>query len=275
MDNNLYSFALKNTLDEIRNLCPQVSNAFVFTEDGEITAAYESTPEEKIVRVIDAFEDMIDNPETMGGIDTMTIEGSKGGVNVSHVGHHYFVTSTSENADKNYVNTLTRTIVTTVLKLLDKISPAPLKNNPAETGASPETFIEHEESAEQPVPTPIVKEAEEPRPIRNEYARHEPTANQFMVENIEGLLVPADTVRVDRETLLQWQSLYEDQKIKEVEVETFPGQSTRCKIKPIKDSKQEGKGIIQMPQRIQQTLEVRKGELVKVKPIVEHEGDEP
>jgi aspartate carbamoyltransferase regulatory subunit len=69
--------------------------------------------------------------------------------------------------------------------------------------------------------------------------------------------------------LLQWQELYEDRKIEEAEIETFGGQSTRVKIKPIKDSKFEGKGIVQMPEKIQNALEIRKGELVRVKPVIE------
>jgi aspartate carbamoyltransferase regulatory subunit len=69
--------------------------------------------------------------------------------------------------------------------------------------------------------------------------------------------------------LLQWQELYEGRKIEEVELETFCGQSTRVKVKPIKDSKFEGKGIVQMPEKIQNALEIRKGELIRVKPVIE------
>jgi len=127
MDNDLYSFALKNTLDEIRNLCPDLSNTFMFKEDGKITAADESTPQKNIVRAIDAFEDLLEKAEAMGGIELITIEGSEGGVNVSHMTNYYFVTVTSESADKNYLNMIARVLVTTVLKLVDKISPAPLK----------------------------------------------------------------------------------------------------------------------------------------------------
>jgi len=270
MDDDLYSFALKNTLDEIRNVCPDITNAFVFRENGEITAADENTPQQNIVRIIDDFEGLLEKAEAMGGIEQITIEGSKGGVNVSHVNDRYFVTITAENADKNYVNTISRVLFTTVLKLLDKISPAPLKNNPPETVTEPEPLIKKEEHAERISSHTETKEPEAPQqPAKPETTHAEPTANQFMVEDIQGLLVKADTVRVDEETLMQWQELYDYRRIEEVEIETFRGQSTRCKIKPIKDLKHEGKGIVQMPQRIQQLLEIRKGELVKVKPIVE------
>jgi hypothetical protein len=99
--------------------------------------------------------------------------------------------------------------------------------------------------------------------------RPEPPENQLIIENLGGLLVPSDTVRIDRETIAQWEELHDGTKIDEVEVETFDGNMTHCKIKPIKDSKYEGKGIIRMPDKIQLKLDIKKGELVKVRPILE------
>jgi hypothetical protein len=267
MSSDLHSFALKNTLDEIRNLCPDITSAFMFREDGEITAADENTPEKTIVRIINAFEGVLEKAEAMGGIELITIEGSKGGVNVSHVNDHYFVTVTPESADKNYVNTISRVLVSTVLKLVDKISPAPLKNNPPETVAGPEASVKNEEDlAEQPREEPETEDSNQS--VKPEPTYPEPEASQLMVEDLKGLLVGADTARVDKEILQQWQELYEHGRIEEVEIETFGGQSARCKIKPIKDSDREGKGIVQIPQKIQRALEVKKGELVKVRPIV-------
>jgi hypothetical protein len=97
----------------------------------------------------------------------------------------------------------------------------------------------------------------------------EPPVNQLIVENLGGLLVPSDTVRIDSEMLSQWAELSEDTKIEKVEVETFDGKTTRCKVKPIKDSKYKGKGIIRTPEKIRLNLEVKKGELVRVKPVVD------
>jgi predicted regulator of Ras-like GTPase activity (Roadblock/LC7/MglB family) len=285
MDDELYSFALKNTLDEIRNLCPDITNAFMFKEDGEIIASDEITPQQSIVHVIDDFDRLLEKAETMGGIEQITIEGSKGRVNVSHMNNNYLVTITSQSADKNYVNMISRVLFKTVVKLLDKISPAALRNNLTEPEPELQTVIEKNaetteqndnepeikeaEASEQPSNEPEIKEAEPAEPsTKPEAACAETMANQFMVEDLQGLLVKADTVRVDEATLQQWQQLCDDQRIEEVEIETFTGQSMRVKIKPIKDQKQEGKGIVQMPQKIQQMLEIRKGELVKLKPII-------
>jgi hypothetical protein len=69
--------------------------------------------------------------------------------------------------------------------------------------------------------------------------------------------------------LSQWEKLYEGNKIEQVEIGTFDGKTMQCKVKAIKDSKYEGKGIIQMPEKVQLALEIKKGELVRAKPIIE------
>ena len=97
----------------------------------------------------------------------------------------------------------------------------------------------------------------------------EPPVTQFIVENLGGLLVPSDTVRIDNAVIAQWKELYGDKKIEEADLETLNGKTGRFKFKSIKDSKHEGKGIIQMPEKIQLTLETAKGELVMVKPVIE------
>jgi len=82
-------------------------------------------------------------------------------------------------------------------------------------------------------------------------------------------LIKSDTVRIDNSVISRWNDLYGDKTIQEVYLEALDGKTTRCKFKPIKDSKYEGKGVIQMPEKIQAALETSKGELVMVKPVVE------
>jgi len=123
---------------------------------------------------------------------------------------------------------------------------------------------EVKEAAEEPAEETVEKEFEEtvkPK-IDTERLTPEPSGDQFVVENL-GMLYASwsDTVRIDRETLSGW-----GRKIKEVEIETADGKRTRCKVKPREDSK---KGIIQIPDKMQLSLEIMKGEHVKVKPITE------
>ena len=93
-----------------------------------------------------------------------------------------------------------------------------------------------------------------------------------MVENLKGFgfLGSSDTVRIDPAVIQQWNELYEDKKIEELIIEdTVTGTTLRCKFKPIKDSKFEDKGIIQIPEKVQLTLQTRKGALVVIKPVIE------
>jgi hypothetical protein len=273
MDDEVYSFALKNTLNEIRNVCPDITNTFMFREDGELIAGDESTSQKAMSQVVNAFDSILEKAESIGGIEGITLQSSNGRIRVSHVNDLYLVTVTSKNADINYVNTVTRVLVPTVLKLLEKINPASLKNSQPTPEIEPRIPIVRkfkdleEELAEEDV-TEESEETKEPE-ITPEPMFPEPPVNQLIVENLGGLLVPSDTVRIDSEIISQWEGLYEGKKIEEVEIGTFDGKTTRCKLKPIKGSKYEGKGIIQMPERIQLDLEIKKGELVKVKPIVE------
>jgi len=275
MDDEVYSFALKNTLNEVRNICPDITNTFMFKEDGEIIVGDENTPEKTIVRVIDAFDTIMEKAEAIGDVEGITLEGDKGRLNVLHMNELYLAIVTSRKADINYVNTVTRVLIPTVLKLLDKISsPTPRKNNPPLTKREIKTAIveedeetskEFEETATEEVEETIKPEIKsEPEP-----SLPEPPVNQLIVENLGGLLVPSDTVRIDNKILSEWEELYEGKRIEEVEIETIDGKTTRCKVKTIKESKYEGKGIMQMPEKIQLALEIKKGELVRVKPIVE------
>jgi hypothetical protein len=273
MDNEVYSFALKNTLDEIQKICPDIKNAFVLTENCELIAADENTPEETVSHAIEALKDLLEKAEAIGGGEDINIEGLNGRVNVSRIEEIYLVTVTSRKADLNHVNTVTRVLVPTVLKLLEKLAPTPLKKNPPKLETEPEKPPSEsvEEPIEQHIEEPEMDTAEEsPEPQDEpESIRPEPPVNQFIVEDMKGLLAPSDTVRIDSETIEQWDELYEDMIIEEAEIGTFSGKSIRCKVKPIKDSKIVGQGKIQIPGKLQLALEIKKGELVRVKPVVE------
>jgi predicted regulator of Ras-like GTPase activity (Roadblock/LC7/MglB family) len=276
MDDEVYSFALKNALNEIRNVCPDITNAFMFREDGEIIAGDENTPEKTMVHVVDAFDGLLEKADAIGGVECITIEGTNGRVNVSCVQDVYLVTVTSRKADINYVNTIIRVLIPTVLRLLEKICPTPLKNNSPVTETKSASRIRTVKEFEKPEPMmepaeEITKEEpEETLPeTKPEPLLSEPPVNQLIVENLGGLLVPSDTVRIDSEILSQWENLYEGKKIEEVEIGTFDGKTLRCKVRSIKDSKYEGKGMIQLPEKVQLALEIKKGELVRAKPIIE------
>jgi len=90
-------------------------------------------------------------------------------------------------------------------------------------------------------------------------------SKQFIVDTLSGFFV-GDSVEVDLEVLKQWSELLNRKSVGEVEIESFNGKATQCRVKEINDPKLKGKGIIRIPEKICKTLEVKKGELVRVKP---------
>jgi hypothetical protein len=309
MSNEVYAFALKSTLNEIQNACPDVTSNFIF-KDGKILAKDNTTKEETATQTIEAFDAITERTDTIGDLETITIQSAEGKINIANINDFHLTTVSSKEADEKYLNTLTRILIPIVIKLVEKISPASTDNEtittlepePEEDDANDEEEIveetaeeaednqkyqpyeqayEEEETAtteldeetEQAEPDEEPEETEqqyEPEPeIDDEPLLPEPPVTQLIVENLGGLLVPSDTVRVDQEVIKHWNQLYGDNKISEVEVEALNGKTTRCKFKQIKKSKDSGKGIIKMPEKIQLTLETTPGELVTVKPIVE------
>jgi len=269
----VYSFALKTTLDEIQKVCPDIKNAFVLTKDRELLARDEETPEKTITRAVNAFEEMLEKAKAIGGVEDVVIEGTQGRLNVSRLGEVYLVTVTSKQADLEYVNTVTHVLVPTVLRVLEKFSPSPLNKN------SPTPNVEPEEPAVERDEEPETKNVEEPETDKHE-EKLEPSeksesilpetpVNQLIVEDLKGLFAHSDTIRVDTNIMEEWNRLYEGRTIEEADIETFGGKSARCKVKPIKESKLDGQGKIMIPNKVQLNLDVKKGELVKVKPAVE------
>jgi hypothetical protein len=259
MDSEVYAFALKNTLDEIQKACPEIKNAFVLDQNHTIIARDENTTEETLSQAVEALNEMFGKADAIGGVDDLTIEGINGRMNVSRMDEIFLVTVTSRKANLDYVNTVTHVLVPTVLKLIEKLNPGPLKNN----------LIEPEQKLETEPENSTVEQAETPHEESMEKIVAEPPANQFLVEEMKGLLSPSDTVRIDNSVIEKWNEFYQDKTIEEADVETFGGKSVRCKVKPIKNAKLEGQGKVQIPGKMQLVLDIKKGELVRVKPVVE------
>jgi predicted regulator of Ras-like GTPase activity (Roadblock/LC7/MglB family) len=280
MNNNVYAFALKSTLDEIQSACPDVSNTFIF-KDGKILAKGETTDENTANLTINAFNSITERADSLGSLETVTIQGANGRVSITCMNDFYLTTVLSKKADEKYVNTLTRVLIPTVVKLVEKIHPTsaddatltvepePAEEEAAEEDAESAEADENEPAEEEETATTETPEEQETPEVDDEPLLPEPPVTQLIIENLGGLLVPSDTVRIDKAVITQWNDLYGDKKLEEVDLETLNGKTTRCKFKHIKDSKHKEKGIIQMPEKIQLTLEVAKGELVMVKPVVE------
>jgi predicted regulator of Ras-like GTPase activity (Roadblock/LC7/MglB family) len=287
MYDEAHSTALKNALTEIRNICPDIQTSFLFDKEGTIIAGDNESAEVPSEKTMSAMEGIFDKTVTIGGLEALVINGDNGRVHISCVNDMYFAMVTSKNADMTYVQTVSRVLIPTVIKLLDNIA-TPIAPTQLKLPSSKSSFVdlprrfkqdEVEEATEEQAieeaneeTSQVENELEEPHKLEMPPDRELPEpANQLIVDTLGGLLVRGDTVQIDTEILNQWSEYYNGAQINEVEIASFNGNSTVCKVKPIKDSKMEGKGIIRIPERACQDLDVKKGELVKVKPLLEEE----
>lgn len=269
--------AVQSLLNEIKNVSPVVSNTFLFNFDGEIVATDEGTSSLTGHHAAKTFKALDEKADVIGGLESVTFYGSNSRMSLSRTNDSYLATVASRESDPMMAETLARILVPTVLRVIDNFQVAPEQELAPEVEApmiltgSAEPIEESSESVvEKPESAGSSTEAEQPESeLEYEPSPTEPSATQFIVEHIGGLLVSSDTVRIDGNVISQWKEQYEDREISEVNVETLSGETTRCKFKPIKDSKLEGKGLIQMPQKIQSMLQTGQGELVMVKPAIE------
>jgi hypothetical protein len=277
MSNELEVFALTNTLAEIKHLCPDVSNAFIFIDDGTLVAMDKNTDTQTATRTAKVIDALSKRAKTIGGLESAAFYSGSNRVNVFRVNEYYLTMVGSEEPDEKTAKALARILIPTVLKLTDRIRDVPKKTKSRTekldiyTEIIPDvddtgTDIEADEIAEGE--TEPFEEPPEPEPDPDPLLP-DPPVTQFMVENLGGLRFASDIVRIDRGVIQQWKDLYEDRVILEVELETLNGGTTRCRFKPLRGSKNEGKGIIQLPQKLQRKLQISKGELIMIKPVIE------
>jgi len=256
MNEEAYNVALKTTLEEIKNVCQDIRWAFILTKNGAIYAEDDQANNAATEKAANSLQTLVEKASAVGGLDNLLIDGKDGNICVSCIDDMYLVTATSKNADIAYLRNITGVIFPTVLKLLDNIvaGPTPLKpepSHPKEKVKVPE--LDSEETPEEPVSAPSVPSV---------------PSQQLIVDKFSGLMVKADTVQVDQDVLDRWAALLNGKDIGEVVIESFAGKTVQCKVKKIGDSKLEGRGLIRIPEKACQSLEVRKGELVRVKPVI-------
>jgi hypothetical protein len=267
--------ALKTTLNEIRNVCPQVSNTFIFGKEKNLIARDEGTDKINIASVIKSFDALNEKSIKAGGIESVTFQGTKKQITITRVNNFYFAAVSSRETDEKTLKLVTRVLVPTVLKAVETIQPEIVNAQAERTEPSVSNGIFGEKVGEtEKLRAYFVEKASATASTEAEPYLPEPPISQFLVENLSGgfgnLLNSADAVRVDSAVIARWKSLYGDRKIEEVQVEeAHNGKRLRCKFRPIKEQKFNGKGIIQIPEKMQTTLQTKKGALVMVKPIIE------
>lgn len=272
------SLTLQAAVSEIKNFSPDISCAFIFRKGGEIIAQDDTTRQETIMSAIKVFNKMIKHMDAVGGLESLTVTGEKSQICFTAcMADYYLVTVSSKSADEKVVYALNRVLIPTIIKLLSqqrenretqpaekpqpekpKTGKKAAKAEQAKPKAEPETVKQTIQAPKEEVPAAI---------IDSEPLLPKPPVHQLMVEKLSGLFVTPDTVRIDSEVLASWSDLYEGKIIERVSIENLKLKTVKCRFKPIKEENHT-KGIIQVPERIMSILEVSKGELVMVKPVI-------
>jgi len=260
MDEELYSFALNNALTEIRNLCPEVKCSFVFDREGKTLAEDSKSTSYSIQEIIKGVKDIIEKSKVIGGLDSVTVEAEKGRVKISRANDNaYLAIAIEKGADLKLLETVSRVLIPTILKLLGKLPPTPIKKAEEKT-VTEKTKPEVKAPKDEILENEKVKPEISPIPV-----------NQLIVDTFGGFLVRTDTVKIDKEILSRWSEVLDGKSINSVEIETFEGKTVQCKAKPLKDSKLVGKGIIMIPEKLCKRLDIKKGELVRIRPSIPQE----
>jgi hypothetical protein len=242
-------FELRIALNEIKNTCPGISNMFVLNKNKQVIAQDQNTQEEPINCAAETLAALVKRAGIAGGVDSLTFQGAEKRINFTRCDNNCFVTLASNDTDEKTLTQLIRVLVPSMRRLSQQV----VSSHEAKIAAS-----------SKPKPVPQIK----PQPSTSE-----PSVTEFLVENLAGLSIISgspDTIRVDRALVGQWRELYGDKKIEEAVVEeASTGKKVQCRFEPIKDSKLEGQGVVQVPLRIQKSLGIKKGATVLVRPVVE------
>lgn len=255
-----YSLALKTVLDETRNLNQNVE-AFVFKQNGEVIAQNSEANPKTIQETIQFFNETASHVDAVGGFENLTVRGSNGQVNFTACMNGFYLATVSLGiADEKILFAYNRVLVPVIIKVVHEL----IKNGDLKDTSEAAKAALDEPKQEAATQEPVFVEPKMVEPVLPDAPVH-----QFMVEKIGGLLVASDTVRVDGGVIEGWSQLFPGKLIEQVTVESLKMKMVKCKFKPVKESRNPVKGIVQVPEKIMQALEVSKGELVMVKPVIE------
>jgi len=237
MNRDPYAIALNSALTEIKKAYPDITHSFIFTKNGTIITGDQETDEKTMNNVLESFENLKEKTKTIGNLKSFSITAKNGKLTLSNINDMHLLLATSKNADKNHIYAITHVIIPTILKTLETFAPTPLQVTPQK---------------------------------------------KLVVDTLSGFFA-GDSVQIDVEILNDWtknndprsrvkaaitgeQNMQES--IDQVHIETFGGNSTLCKVKEINDQNLKGKNMIRIPEKLCRTLDINKGDLVKVKPAL-------
>jgi hypothetical protein len=254
MSTEARAFALRNALNEIKNVCPDVSNTFIFRENGEIIAEDENTNQTTINDAQETFRDLIEKTKVIGEIESVTFKGENARANITRFRDFYVANVASNKVDEKTVTNLSCVMIPTLLRLVQEIYPA--------SNITKENVQKPEETLTTP-----------------EISVPEPQTCQLTVEHLGfgSFLKDSNVALIDNALIGQWNEIYGDNQITKVSLENpINAKSLICQFKSFKESKYEGKGVIQLSEKTQLALKVERGAQIVVKPVIgQSEGETP
>ena len=237
MNRDPYAIALNNALTEIKKVYPGINHSFLFTKNGSIITGDQETDTKTMNNMLESFQTLKEKAKVIGNLKSFSINGKNGKLMLSNINDMYLVLATSKNMDKTHIYSITHVILPTILKTLETFA---------------HTHLQF------------------------------PSPKNLVVDTLSGFFA-GDSVQIDVETLLDWTKntdpparvkavLAGEQNTQEiidhVRIETFGGNSIICKVKEINDQTLKGKNMIRIPEKVCNTLEIKKGDIVKVKPLL-------
>jgi hypothetical protein len=119
-----YNSAFQTMVDELQKLNPDIKRAIIFKYHGTILAKDKDTTEQSANKFIQMFNEIEDKTQKIGGLQSLTVFGTKREISVSNVNGMYLTTIYTKQADKRTIELLTKVLVPTVVKFLDQLAPS-------------------------------------------------------------------------------------------------------------------------------------------------------
>jgi hypothetical protein len=252
MENKTSTLALKTAINEIKNSSPSISNIFVLDKNRQLLTRDQNTSELVIDETVDALSTLIEKASITGGIESLTVHGTERKINFTNYDNSYFVTVGTKQTDEKNITNLTRVLVPTMFKLSQQNI----------------TLQKETEKTISPRITPMQTLQVNLKPSVPKFS-----PSEFIVQDLGGFGIIAGSVqkiRVDRALIGQWSEFYGDKKIKEAIVESVTTKKKQqCPFEPIKDSKFEGIGVVQLSEKLKTNLAIKRGDKVTIIPVFE------
>ena len=187
-------------------------------------------------KILESLETLKQKAKTIGNLQSFYINAKNGKLIVSTINDVCLVLVTSEKIDDNHIYAISHVILPTIMKTMETLTHTPTQVTPPK---------------------------------------------KLVVDTIKGVFA-GNSVQIETETLLELTRKSDpraqvkaaitgeqntQEPIKNVRIETLSGNSTQCKVKEINDQNLKGKNMIRIPEKICNTLEIEKGDLVEVKPL--------